>query len=264
MGYRIRDRLPMLLGAVAAVTVALVGWLLDRALLEVWAAAMTVLLLFLTVQLALERREGLQRERRLVRTAAALREATAQLERLASVDTLTGVRNRRMVFEQLGVEFRRMQRYGRALSVMMIDIDHFKALNDAHGHPLGDVVLAEVARLMQENLRESDVLGRYGGEEFLVVLPETDGSQAAIAAEKLRRVIEDATFAAVEEPGRPGVLRRVTISIGIASTPVAANEDEQALVEWADAALYEAKRAGRNRVHLHGHGVTSHGAPVPA
>ena len=133
----------------------------------------------------------------------------------------------------------------------MLDLDHFKQVNDRWGHPFGDEVLREVSRLVLRNIRESDILGRYGGEEFAVVLPEANAEQAVLVGEKLRHAIEAHTFRMPDAsgPGEPTV--RLTISIGVASTPVDEDQDEVELFSRADQALYEAKRTGRNRVVLY-------------
>lgn len=229
---------------------------------EVSVAALFVLLLALIAQLLLDGRESLERERRLVRTAAALREATAQLEKLAATDPLTGIWNRRAFFEAFGVEFRRSQRYRRNLSVLMVDLDNFKRANDLGGHAFGDYVLAATAKIIRENLRESDMAGRYGGEEFAVVLPETDSEHAAPVAEKLRAAIEAFEFRTNRYPTAGGPPMRFTASIGVASFPLPEDGDSDTLMSLADAALFEAKRAGKNRVHRSGLGMSSAGQPA--
>lgn len=257
----VRSRIALVSGG--AIALALVGAMFasGRAYAsETGTLALIVLLLALIAQLLLDGREALQRERRLVRTAAALREATAQLEKLAATDPLTGIWNRRAFFEAFGVEFRRAQRYQRNLSVLMIDLDNFKKANDLGGHAFGDYVLAATAKLIRDNLRESDMSGRYGGEEFAVVLPETDGEHAGPVAEKLRAVIEAFPFRTNRYPIPGDPPKHFTVSIGIASVPQA-GVDSDGLMALADEALFEAKRAGKNRVHRHGLGVTSAGAP---
>ncbi len=249
-------------GGVAAIILAgfsLAGYGTSAA---VWLFAGVALLLSLIVQLLLDGRESLERERRLVRTAAALREATAQLEKLAATDPLTGIWNRRAFFEAFGVEFRRAQRYGRNLSVLMIDLDNFKQANDLGGHAFGDYVLAATAKVVRENLRESDMVGRYGGEEFALILPETDAEHAGPVAEKLRAAIEAVEFKTNRYPVAGNPPRHFTVSIGLASLPLPEPGDSDVLMAQADVALFEAKRAGKNRVHRFGLGMTSAGLPA--
>jgi diguanylate cyclase (GGDEF)-like protein len=182
---------------------------------------------------------------------AALALANAQLFRttleLSRTDGLTGIPNRRALETRLEVEWAARERHGGALSVVVIDIDHFKVYNDTHGHPQGDEVLRRVAHLLETSVRRSDGLARYGGEEFVVVLPRTDRAQAAAVAEKLRRSIEQADF----ERGHHQPLGRITISCGVATAP----EDGGSIVELvhaADEALFAAKNAGRNAVRVAG------------
>jgi diguanylate cyclase (GGDEF)-like protein len=252
-----RDRWPTLVGIAGAIAVlALLGsghrlsdaFLTEGSFLGIdvaaWSLATIILTLCLIAQIVLNARHTLARERRLVDLAANLREASAELERLASVDPLTGVLNRRAFFDRLGTEFRRGLRYGRPVAALMIDIDHFKLLNDTHGHAAGDAVLTAVADTLAPNVRESDVIGRYGGEEFAVFLPETTLADGAFVAEKLRLVVE-----ALEVPAPVGGSPlRVTISVGVASSEAYGTTDERAVIVRADEALYEAKRAGRNRI----------------
>ncbi len=127
----------------------------------------------------------------------------------------------------------------------MIDIDRFKQVNDRHGHPVGDAVLAQTAAILESSLRESDAIARYGGEEFAVVLPETGGAAAEHVAEKLRAAVEAQEFTSRTVTGE--VALRITISIGVASLPDAATRSAETLVARADEALYAAKRRGRNR-----------------
>jgi diguanylate cyclase (GGDEF)-like protein len=226
---------------------------------QYWVFASLALTAGLGTQLVLNNRAAFRRERNLVRTAAQLREVSAELDRLARTDALTGIANRRAFFDILGVEFRRSRRYGRQLSVLMLDLDHFKGVNDRWGHPFGDEVLRQTADIIAANVRESDVLGRYGGEEFALALPETEEASALAVGEKLRGALEAHEFRTEElpPPGEPPV--RLTISIGVASLPVEEDQDEVELIGRADQALYEAKRTGRNRVVVH-----RKPAPLPA
>lgn len=160
-----------------------------------------------------------------------------ELELLSVTDRLTGLGNRHKLDERLAHELTRSRRHGTALAVIILDIDHFKAVNDTYGHQAGDEVLAEMAALLQRHSRASDVLGRWGGEEFLLLCPETDESGAVSLAEQLRASIEAARFPA---------LKRVTASFGVAAWRPA--DDGEALLRRADEALYRAKAKGRNRV----------------
>ncbi|MCE7950539.1 MAG: diguanylate cyclase [Xanthomonadales bacterium PRO7] len=162
-------------------------------------------------------------------------------KRMASVDALTGVANLRGVQNFANSALRRARAQDEPLAVLTIDIDEFKSVNDAHGHPAGDRVLREVARTCADALRDGDLLGRIGGEEFLAVLPRTLIDHAVDVAERLRRRVETLEF-----PGLPGSLR-VSISIGVAQA-LPHDRDIGALIERADAALYRAKAMGRNRV----------------
>lgn len=166
-----------------------------------------------------------------------------RVEMLAITDGLTGVVVRRHLLERLDGELARSQRFGFKLSFLMIDVDFFKHFNDEYGHLVGDVVLKQVAETIKKNIREVDLVGRYGGEEFGVLLTETDESAAFLVAERIRRSIEERTFTAYDEH------LKVTISLGCATTS-ADIRDARPLLEAADAALYQAKRQGRNRVSL--------------
>jgi len=168
--------------------------------------------------------------------------AQAALEHLATVDTLTGLANRRYFLELAERAFYQAQRYNRPLSVVMIDVDNFKHINDTFGHAAGDQVLRAVAGRMQTVLRRSDILGRYGGDEFVVLLPETGHEGARRMTERLR-----ASVAMMgEEVG--SIDAPVSLSIGLASTFSMANITLDALLQYADKALYTSKQAGRDRV----------------
>ncbi len=166
-----------------------------------------------------------------------------QMEQLAYLDGLTGAFNRRVFERRIEEEIDRANRYSTALSVLMVDVDHFKAVNDEFGHLLGDEVLRQISRLFAQVLRKSDVVCRYGGDEFAILLPETVGQSALRAAEKLRQTIAEFEF--------PGVPRRITISAGISEYP-RNGDSRDSLVQAADDCLYAAKQAGRNRVVLIG------------
>jgi two-component system, cell cycle response regulator len=166
----------------------------------------------------------------------------ARTRRLASTDGLTEVYNHRTFHERLAQEIARANRYSRPLSLLMIDVDHFKLYNDTYGHPQGDIVLHDLARLLREMSRTSDTVARCGGEEFAVILPETDSIGAQQIGQRLREQVERHLF-----PGKeimPG--GALTISVGVATHAPAGSKD--ALLQAADTALYTAKREGRNRV----------------
>jgi len=170
----------------------------------------------------------------------------ALLYESATFDGLTGLLRRERILEQLERELARALRYGRPLSVGMADVDHFKRINDTHGHLIGDSLLSLVARTLSSALRSTDAVGRYGGEEFLLLFPETDAAGAPVVAEKLRRAVEG-----VELRTEDGRLLRASISIGVASVgEEAAGEPptSSGLIALADARLLAAKRSGRNRV----------------
>jgi diguanylate cyclase (GGDEF)-like protein len=173
-----------------------------------------------------------------------LREKNEQLSQLSTTDSLTGLRNRRYVDEILNIEVLRARRYGSPLAVLMADLDHFKRVNDEHGHQTGDAVLRGVAGLLRSGLRATDVGGRYGGEEFLVVMAHSDPQGAAQFAERWRSAVESTPFPA---PGGRRV--EVTVSIGVAGYR---GDDATAadLVADADTALYAAKETGRNAVKV--------------
>ncbi len=175
---------------------------------------------------------------RIRRLTNELEDANRQLQTMASVDPLTQLANRRVLDERLEQEFARAVRHRHPLACLMIDVDHFKRVNDTHGHVVGDRVLTHVAAAIRTTIRKTDLAGRYGGEEFLVLVPETPATGAQVLAERLRRAI-----AASSE----GDLPRVTVSVGIATTEgeVASSAE---LLRRADEALYAAKEGGRDRV----------------
>ncbi len=176
--------------------------------------------------------------RELSRKSAELKRANETIRELANTDALTGVYTRRMFDEVLPRYVSLARRHVKPLSVLMLDIDHFKKVNDTHGHGRGDEVLRELGRLLTRSCRREDVACRYGGEEFLLLLPDTDVPAARLLAERLRERL--ATFSWTPGPSE------VTCSCGVAG--LQEGEVGAALVERADEALYEAKRAGRDRV----------------
>lgn len=170
----------------------------------------------------------------------ALRKAFDRMGEVAVRDELTGVYNRRFLMETLARERARAERLSQAFSVCIVDIDHFKSVNDELGHAAGDAVLRHFAELAPRGLRGSDTFGRFGGEEFLLVLPDTGRPGALVAAERVRAAAEAAAF-----PGLPAG-QRVTVTVGVATQH--SGEEINALLARADEALYQGKRAGRNRV----------------
>ncbi|THF62193.1 sensor domain-containing diguanylate cyclase [Pseudothauera rhizosphaerae] len=164
-----------------------------------------------------------------------------ELQRLASTDPLTGASNRRVFMERLSLELARVRRYGKQAALLMLDLDHFKQINDRHGHAAGDATLRSFTTLAQRTLRQTDTLGRLGGEEFAVLLPETDEEQAAELAERVRGRLAAEGIAFGDEA------IRVTVSIGIAQLETTDTTPDTVLAR-ADEALYRAKQGGRNRV----------------
>jgi len=162
-----------------------------------------------------------------------------KLEELWMTDQLTGLYNRSRLDELMDAELRRAHRYGTHFSILLLDIDHFKRINDSYGHLVGDDVLYAVAKVLQNSIRDVDLVGRWGGEEFMLILPNTNQSEALILAEKLRITLRDHPFTPVN---------RVTASIGISSYINGVDSDE--LFKRADDALYRAKAKGRDRVEL--------------
>ena len=183
-----------------------------------------------------------------VATQAAIAIENAQLYKQATelsiTDALTGLSNRRHFQDILNREYVLTQRYSASLSLIMIDIDHFKKYNDTHGHLQGDIVLKKVATCLLHNTRGIDLTCRFGGEEFVVLLPKTTTQGANTAAEKLRSVVEKEVFTGESESQPGGTL---TLSLGVASYP-ADTSDMMNLLELADQALYKAKELGRNQV----------------
>jgi diguanylate cyclase (GGDEF)-like protein len=172
-----------------------------------------------------------------------LRDANARLEALSNTDPLTGLANRRCLERRLADEIARARRHGVPLTAVALDIDHFKSVNDKHGHDMGDVVLRNVARAMAEGLRSNDLAARPGGEEFLLLLPHTELAGGVTMAERVRGRLERLVHVG------PSTTLRVTASFGVACTQQTATLPAgEELLARADRALYEAKRAGRNRV----------------
>jgi len=177
------------------------------------------------------------------------REYQRQIHRLLAHDELTGLLTSKSFFSELRREAARAESDGRPFCVLMMDIDHFKAVNDTHGHLVGSQTLEEVGSLITNALRAGDVAARFGGEEFAAFLLNADCAQGLVAAERVRTAIESNQFSAVRRgaPQSAGSTLRLTISVGVASYPDDARDPIE-LVEHADTALYRAKNMGRNRV----------------
>ena len=180
---------------------------------------------------------------RIKRLQDELEEKNRELEQLSISDGLTGLFNHRHIQALLEEEFERANRSGDPISVAMLDLDRFKAVNDTHGHQIGDAVLVEMAEILRRTAREVDRLGRYGGEEFIVILPETGIEEAAVFAERVREAVQAHPFA--QSRGKP---LSMTVSGGVAEYPHPSVNNPYELVKYADQALYQAKNAGRNRV----------------
>jgi diguanylate cyclase (GGDEF)-like protein len=196
-----------------------------------------------------------EKNRELDRANKELDRRREELLALSRTDALTGLSNRRYFEERLNVEFARSSRYRSPLALVMLDIDHFKGLNDRYGHPFGDQVLRAVAQVARERLRDTDLLARYGGEELVALLPETGVREAAGVAERVRAGIEALrlSFQPVAGPDEPQRSEPVgcTASLGCASFPSQGLDEPEQLVRAADDALYAAKESGRNRVCVH-------------
>lgn len=175
--------------------------------------------------------------------------------RLAALDELTGVANRRFIIAALDRDVGRALRTRQSMAVMMVDIDNFKGINDTHGHLVGDQMLRNVVDVIQHRIRAQDIVGRYGGEEFLVVLADTTAQGAQQLAEQLRAAVQETTF------GRPGDSVGVTVSIGVFGGRLEPGDSWDQIIHAADMALYRAKQNGRNRVEVAPalHGVTHRG-----
>ncbi len=181
---------------------------------------------------------------RIIKLQTELLEARESLRYLALHDSLTGLVNRKEVFERLKSEVDRSSRDGSSVGVLLVDIDYFKLVNDRYGHADGDQVLVEVASVMRAAVRSYDIVGRYGGEEFLVILPGCDSLKAELQAERLREAVAGKTILLSRGP------LTVTVSIGVMAKECRSNDSPSQLIGAADAALYRAKAAGRNRVAL--------------
>ncbi|MCU0652242.1 MAG: GGDEF domain-containing protein [Candidatus Omnitrophica bacterium] len=167
-----------------------------------------------------------------------------RVQELAITDSLTGIFSRRYYLERFQEELERSKKFGYNFAFLMIDIDNFKDYNDRFGHLVGDTILRELAKILKENIRQIDLIGRYGGEEFSIIFTETGKQEAAFVAERIREAVENKSIRAYDED------LKVTISIGISIYPADAQETGQ-LIEKADEALYRAKLTGKNKVCIY-------------
>lgn len=168
-----------------------------------------------------------------------------EVKNLAVTDGLTGLFNHRYFQTNINSEVTRVQRYLRPLSLIMFDIDYFKMFNDTYGHPMGDLVLTEIAKVVKKNVRKVDIACRYGGEEFAVILPETKIKEAILVAEKIRTSVEKIRF----DTGRGMKKEKVTISGGVAQFKSGMSKED--FIRGADDSLYKAKNDGKNKIHIH-------------
>lgn len=192
----------------------------------------------------------IEKNRELDRANRELDKKREELLALTRTDGLTGLYNRRYFEERLAAEFARSERYRVPLSCLMLDLDHFKKMNDTYGHPFGDKVLKGAAGVTQGSLRTVDLLARYGGEELVALLPETGPKEARMVAERIRSRIEALEFTHRTPEGEEATVR-CTASVGIATYPVPSIESAEGLLRAADDCLYNAKSEGRNRVKQH-------------
>jgi diguanylate cyclase (GGDEF)-like protein len=169
----------------------------------------------------------------------------SSIKNIAIYDTLTGLYNRRYFEERLGMDAQKSFYGGTPLSLVMVDIDHFKKVNDTFGHTEGDQVLCKISSLLKSSVRKKDTVARYGGEEFILILPETGLEASFVIAERIRRLIENTLF----EVGQAQV--NLTVSMGISNFPSHRAKSKEELIKMADQALYDAKRGGRNKVCIY-------------
>lgn len=199
---------------------------------------------------SIQKREGELRdfaadlERTVDERTEELRRQNKRLERISIEDHLTGIYNRRYFFDLAEKEVERAKRYGNPLSVVILDADHFKKMNDTYGHLIGDQILVNLAKLCSENIRGQDILARYGGEEFVILMPEANQEAAQNSAERLRKIVAKTSMIT------GGLDVMITISLGVASWENGSALDFNALLARADRALYQSKETGRNRVSV--------------
>ncbi|OGP66176.1 MAG: hypothetical protein A3K22_06370 [Deltaproteobacteria bacterium RBG_16_42_7] len=174
-----------------------------------------------------------------------LKKKNALLEQLSITDTLTGLYNRRYFYDHISKHSAKVKRHPGHFGCLMIDIDHFKNINDTYGHDIGDKILKRVSGIMTSEMRSGEVLARFGGEEFIVCLCEANEKEAIVAAERMRKAVEDANLIEDDNPVK------VTISIGVVIYPLQGLENSDNVIKAADEALYHAKKTGRNKVVLY-------------
>jgi diguanylate cyclase (GGDEF)-like protein len=184
---------------------------------------------------------NLQQKRRIDKQQKELEDKNRSLQYLASTDPLTGLINRRIFDEKISFEISRIKRYGSKSSLLIVDIDNFKDVNDNFGHPVGDALLVEFALMLKELLRETDIVARIGGEEFAILLTGTDGENGRIVAEKIRETTENKIFVI------DGNEINITVSIGLAALD-STTDSYAEVYKYADKALYISKAKGKNRV----------------
>ena len=174
-----------------------------------------------------------------------LKKKNALLEQLSITDTLTGLYNRRYFYDHIGTHSAKVKRHPAHFGCLMVDIDHFKSINDTYGHDVGDKVLKRVSGIMTREMRSGEVLARFGGEEFIVCLCEANEKEAIVVAERMRKAVEDANLAEDDNPVK------ITISIGVVIYPQQGLENSDNVIKAADEALYHAKETGRNKVVIY-------------
>ncbi|GAB4212966.1 MAG: diguanylate cyclase [Sandaracinaceae bacterium] len=182
---------------------------------------------------------------RIKRRFDALAETRDRMAELAVLDDLTGLYNVRYLQQRFGEEWKRAERHREPLAIAMLDVDHFKSVNDRHGHDVGDLVLREASARLKASVRDTDVVARYGGEEFVVLLPSTQLAGALVVAERIRRAFADKPFET------PRSRLAITTSIGVALYPSRGITTRDQLLRAADSALYRAKEEGRDRICVH-------------
>ena len=190
------------------------------------------------------------------------REFQQQIHRLLSHDELTGLLTSKSFFSELRREAARAETESRPFCVLMMDLDHFKAVNDTYGHLVGSQTLEVMGLVIKKALRAGDVASRFGGEEFAAFLLDADYAQGLVAAERVRSAVEEHEFPAVRRGDPEDRIHRITISIGVAAFPDDATDSIE-LVELADSALYRAKRSGRNRICAYRHSIAATEGPLP-